>query len=223
MQLRQIMGLLIASASISSLLLPGCTQERNFDRVQTPSPAPEPALQTQQPTPAAQPQEREADVPYVPTPNAVVERMLEIANVTGDDVLYDLGSGDGRIVITAAQKYGTRGTGIDINPELVEQSRENAREAGVADRVEFVQQDLFQTDLSNATVVTLYLLPDVNLKLRPKLLQELKPGTRIVSHSFDMGDWQPERVEQVQGPSRQHAIYYWVVPENVPENLTQTD
>ena len=212
MQLHRIMGLLITSLSFGSILFSGCAQQRNFDEVQ-------PTPQTQQPTPTVQAQERKADVPYVPTPNAVVTRMLEVANVKGDDILYDLGSGDGR-VITAAQKHGTRGTGIDINPDLVRRSQTNAQTAGVADRVKFVQQDLFQTDLSDATVVTLYLLPDINLKLRPKLLRELRPGTRIVSHDFDMGEWKPERVERVQGFARQHTIYYWVVPEQVPENLS---
>lgn len=212
MQLQRMIGLLITSVSFGSILFAGCAQQRNFDEVQ-------PNTQTQQPALNVQTQERKADVPYVPTPNEVVERMLQIANVSGDDVLYDLGSGDGRIVITAAQQFGTRGTGIDINPELVQQSRENAQKAGVADRVEFVQQDLFQTDLSKATVVTLYLLPDVNLRLQPKLLRELKPGTRIVSHDYDMGEWEPEQVVQVQGPNRQHTVYYWVVPENVPDNL----
>ena len=216
MQLKRIMGLLIASMSVGSVVLAGCAQQRNFDEVQTSQTTP----QTQQSAPTVQAQEREADVPYVPTPNEVVDRMLQLANVTGDDTLYDLGSGDGRIVITAAQRYGTRGTGIDINPELVQQSQANAQAANVADRVEFVQQDLFQTNLSNATVVTLYLLPDINLKLRPKLLRELKPGTRIVSHDFDMGEWEPEQVVQVQGPNRQHTIYYWIVPENVPQNLS---
>ena len=216
MQLKRIMGLLIASMSVGSVVLAGCAQQRNFDEVQTSQTTP----QTQQSAPTVQAQEREADVPYVPTPNEVVDRMLQLANVTGDDTLYDLGSGDGRIVITAAQRYGTRGTGIDINPELVQQSQANAQSANVADRVDFVQQDLFQTDLSNATVVTLYLLPNINLKLRPKLLRELKPGTRIVSHDFNMGEWEPEQVVQVQGPDRQHTIYYWVVPENVPQNLS---
>jgi predicted O-methyltransferase YrrM len=216
MQLKRIMGLLIASMSVGSVVLAGCAQQRNFDEVQTTQTTP----QTQQPAPTVQAQQRQADVPYVPTPNEVVDRMLQLANVTGDDTLYDLGSGDGRIVITAAQRYGTRGTGIDINPELVQQSQANAQAANVADRVEFVQQDLFQTDLNKATVVTLYLLPDINLKLRPKLLRELKPGTRIVSHDFNMGEWEPEQVVQVQGPNRQHTIYYWVVPENVPPNLS---
>jgi hypothetical protein len=118
MQLKRIMGLLIASMSVGSVVLAGCAQQRNFDEVQTSQTTP----QTQQSAPTVQAQEREADVPYVPTPNEVVDRMLQLANVTGDDTLYDLGSGDGRIVITAAQRYGTRGTGIDINPELVQQS-----------------------------------------------------------------------------------------------------
>jgi ribosomal protein L11 methylase PrmA len=155
----------------------------------------------------------------VPTPNEVVMGMLNLAKVSKDDVLYDLGSGDGRIVITAAQKFGTRGTGVEINPQLVQQSRENARKAGVSDRVRFVQQDLFKTDLSKATVVTLYLLPEINLKLRPKLLRELKPGTRIVSHAFNMGDWKPDKVVLVKAPDRQRILYYWVVPEKGPDNL----
>jgi ribosomal protein L11 methylase PrmA len=127
-------------------------------------------------------------------------------------VVYDLGCGDGRIVITAALKYGARGVGVDIDPERIKESNENARKAGVADRVKFLQQDLFETNFSEATVVTLYLLPDVNLKLRPKLLSELRPGTRIVSHAFDMGDWKPEKVMKVVGLDRERTIYYWVVP-----------
>ncbi len=144
--------------------------------------------------------------------------MLQLANVQKSDVLYDLGSGDGRIVVTAAQKYGTRGVGIDINPERISEANANARAAKVTDRVQFRQQDLFKTDLSEATVVT-YLLPDINVKLRPQLFKQLKPGTRIVSHDFDMAEWKPERVVQVQGPTRQHTLYYWVVPKTVPANL----
>jgi len=147
------------------------------------------------------------DVPFVPTPEAVVDRMLEVAKVGPNDVVYDLGSGDGRIVIAAAKK-GARAVGIDIDPQRIREARENARKAGVGKRVEFRQGDLFQADLSGATVVTLYLLSAVNQKLRPKLLSELKPGTRIVSHAFDMGDWKPESVEHV-GSS---TIYSWVVP-----------
>lgn len=197
MQLQKLLTLLVTGASISSLAISGCTQERQFE---TQSPATSSSIQSPQPQP---------DVPYVPTPQTVVDRMLTIAKVNKNDVLYDLGSGDGRIVITAAQNYGTRGVGIDINPERIKDANNNVRQAGVTDLVEFRQQDLFQSDLSKATVVTLYLLPEVNLKLRPKLLKELKPGTRIVSHAFNMGDWQPERIEQVDGST----IYYWVVPK----------
>ena len=217
MQLQRMLLLLITGISVASLGIAGCTQQRNFEaEAQAPTTTP-----VQSPAPALPPQEREADVPFVPTPQPVVNAMLDLAKVGPNDVLYDLGSGDGRIPITAAQKYGVRrATGIDINPQLVQRSRDNAQTAGVSDRVEFRQQDLFNTDLSQATVVTLYLLPDVNLKLRPKLLQELKPGTRIVSHNYTMGEWKPERVVQVQSAGgREHTLYYWVVPETVPENL----
>ena len=149
------------------------------------------------------------DVPYVPTPDPVVAGMLAIAKVGPKDVVFDLGSGDGRIVIAAARQHGARGVGIDIDPERVKEARENAHKAGVAGRVEFREGDLFKADISEASVVTLYLLPRVNLELRPKLLAELKPGTRIVSHGFDMGDWQPVATRRV-GTS---TVYYWVVPE----------
>jgi cyclopropane fatty-acyl-phospholipid synthase-like methyltransferase len=141
--------------------------------------------------------------------------MLQVVKVGKNDVLYDLGSGDGRVVNTAAQKFGTCGVGIDINPERIKKVNENAQKAGITDRVKFIQQDLFNTDFSKATVVTLYLLPEVNAKLRPKLLKELKPGSRIVSHAFDMGDWKPQQTLNVEGKT----IYYWVVPEQVPANL----
>ncbi|HVL76568.1 MAG TPA: class I SAM-dependent methyltransferase [Noviherbaspirillum sp.] len=151
------------------------------------------------------------DVPYVPTPQPVVDRMLELAQVTDKDVVYDLGSGDGRIVVTAAREYGARGVGIDLNPQRVAEARANAKEAGVQDRVEFRVGDLFQTDLSEATVVTLYLLTSVNYKLRPQLWRQLRPGTRVVSHAFDMGDeWPPEKVERVGGST----IYYWTITED---------
>jgi ribosomal protein L11 methylase PrmA len=120
------------------------------------------------------------DVPFVPTPEVVVDKMLELAKVGPSDVVYDLGSGDGRIVITAAKQYGARGIGVDIDPDRVREARQNAKAAGVADRVQFKEGDLFNTDLSEATVVTLYLLPEVNMRLRPKLFRELKPGTRVV-------------------------------------------
>jgi len=157
---------------------------------------------------AGQAPKRELDVPYVPTRDTVVAGMLELAGVKKGDIVYDLGCGDGRIVITAAQKFGTRGTGIDIDPDRIREAKENARKAGVADRVKFLEQDLFVSKFSDATVVTLYLLPSLNLKLRPRLLQELKPGTRIVSHSFDMGDWKPDKSIEVDG----EQLFYWVVP-----------
>jgi SAM-dependent methyltransferase len=157
------------------------------------------------------PLEKEPEVPYVPTHERIVREMLKVANVKKNDVLYDLGSGDGRIVITAAKRFGTRGVGVDIDPVRVKEARENAVKAGVTDKVKFLQQDLFETDIREATVVTLYLLPEVNLRLRPKLLSDLKPGTRVVSHNYDMGDWTPLKTLQVRVPE-EHTIYYWVVP-----------
>jgi SAM-dependent methyltransferase len=160
-------------------------------------------------------QDRKPDVEYVPTPHQVVAEMLRVAGVTKDDVLYDLGCGDGRVVIMAAKQHGARGVGIDIDPQRIKESRENARQAGVNKRVKFQQQDLFETDFREATVVTLYLLPKLNLQLRPKLLSELKPGTRVVSHDFDMDDWQPDKMLRVPGPSYEHSVYFWVIPANV--------
>lgn len=157
------------------------------------------AQQAQAPT-------RQPDVIYVPTPPEVVDAMLRLAKVTKDDVVYDLGSGDGRIVITAAQKYGARGIGFDIDPQRIAEATANLQQAGVGDRVRFVQADLFEQDLSGATVITLYLLPSLNMKLRPTLWK-LKPGTRIVSHSFDMGDWEPEATENING----RTVYFWTV------------
>jgi len=157
---------------------------------------------------AAQTPPRGVDVPYVPTPEPVVNAMLKLAQVKRGDVLYDLGSGDGRIVIAAAKRYGVRGTGVDIDPERIREANANARKAGVSARVRFLNEDLFDIDFRDATVVTLYLLPRINLKLRPKLLAELRPGTRIVSHGFDMGDWKPERVAEVGNST----IYLWTIP-----------
>ena len=152
------------------------------------------------------------DVPYQPSSEEVVRAMLEIAKVGKRDLLYDLGCGDGRIVIAAAQKAGARGVGVDLDPERIKESIENARKAHVTDRVQFFQRDLFQTKIGNATVVMLYLWPEVNLKLRPKLFQELKPGTRVVSHSHDMGDWEPDQTITAPGG---HKIHLWVIPANV--------
>jgi len=155
----------------------------------------------------AQQPEIHKDVPFVPTPPDVVEAMLKLGGVKQGDVLYDLGCGDGRIVVMAAQKFGARGTGIDIDPARIREARENARQAGVTDRVRFLRQNLFDADVHDATIVTLYLLPDVNLKLRPILLRQLKPGTRIVSHQFDMGDWQPDKKIDLDW----RTIYLWTV------------
>ena len=148
------------------------------------------------------------DIHYVPTPPEVVDAMLAVAKVTAADVVYDLGSGDGRIPITAAQKYGARGVGIELDRDLVSEANRNARAAGVQDRVRFRQGDLFRQDLRPATVVTLFLSPSVNLRLQSKLLRELRPGTRVVSHQFPIGDWTPLSEQEVAG----RKIYFWIVP-----------
>jgi predicted O-methyltransferase YrrM len=214
MQLKQMLKVAVTSILASSLFLAGCAQQ-NTQTQATPTPTSPQA----QPTPDARKPQREPDVVYVPTPQVVVDKMLEMAKVSKNDVLYDLGSGDGRIVITAAQKFGTRGIGIEINPQLVDRANENAKKAGVSDKVEFREQDLFKTDFSEATVLTLYLLPELNLRLRPTLLKSLKPGTKIVSHDFSMGIWKPDQVAKVQGPRREHMVYLWTVPQEVPPNL----
>ena len=161
-------------------------------------------------------QEPESLAPFVPTPQDVVDRMLELANVGPNDVVYDLGCGDGRIVITAAERYGARGVGIDIDPQRVAESKANARLAGVNHLVEFFEQDAMKVDVSDATVVTLYLLSSSLLKLRPLLTRQLSPGSRIVSHAFSMGDWEADRVERftdVRGNSR--TLYVWTTDGTV--------
>lgn len=152
---------------------------------------------------------REPDVRYEPTPRQVVRQMLRLAEVGPNDVVYDLGSGDGRIPITAAREFGARGVGIEIQPALVRRAEANAREAGVTDRVTFRNEDLFEADFRDATVITLFLYPDVNMRLRPKLLRELKPGTRVVSYWHDMGDWKPDKIDS----ARRATIYLWRIPE----------
>jgi SAM-dependent methyltransferase len=162
------------------------------------------------------PQFRGYDVPFVPTPTEVVDEMLRLADVKSGDLLYDLGCGDGRIVIAAAGRFGIKAVGIDIDPVRITESNENAAKAGVTDKVRFIQQDLFEADFKDATVVTMYLLTSVNRRLRPKLLAELKPGTRLVSHSFDMGEWQPDKTSLVTTSfADQRDVHYWVVPANV--------
>jgi ribosomal protein L11 methylase PrmA len=157
----------------------------------------------------AQKAPRTPDVIFVPTPQEVVEDMLRLVNVKKGDVLYDLGSGDGRIPITAAKLYGVRAVGIDIDPQRVAEAQDNAKKAGVTHLVEFRQADLFMSDFREASVVTLYLLPELNVKLRPRLLQELKPGTRIASHQFDMGDWKADKKLESSG----RVIYFWLIPD----------
>lgn len=152
------------------------------------------------------------DVPYEPTPHAVVKGMIDLAEVRSGDVVYDLGCGDGRIVIAAVRRPGVRGVCVEIDAELLRQSRENAARAGVADRIRFVEGDLFEAPIADATVVTLYLWPHVNLRLRPRLLSELRPGTRVVSHSHDMGDWAPERRVVVSIRRKDAVLYRWTIP-----------
>lgn len=155
---------------------------------------------------------RKPDVIYVPTPPEVVDEMLRLAEIKKGDVLYDLGCGDGRIVIAAAKKYGIRAVGIDIDPERIKQAEENARAAGVEKLVKFRQEDLFEADIREATVVTLYLLESLNKRLRPKLFSDLKPGARIVSHAFGMGEWEPEMKSNVDG----RMVYLWRIPPELP-------
>ena len=185
-------------------------------------------------------QQKKPEVPFVPTPNEVVAEMLRMANVGKDDVLYDLGCGDGRIVITAVKKFGCRGVGVDIDPNRIKECRENAREAGVSDSVQFILMDLFEVDLSEATVVTLYLLPQVNIRLRPKLLRELNPGTRVVSHEFNMGDWESDATSEMETEdyrdlyqedpwdlnffydSIRHLVFFWIIPGDAKGTWTIT-
>jgi SAM-dependent methyltransferase len=157
-------------------------------------------------------QDQAPGAPFVPTPLPVVERMLELAKVGPGDVVYDLGSGDGRVVITAAQRYGARGVGIELNPVWVRDARRFAEQLGVTDKVTFRIEDLFTTDLREATVVTLYLYPAMNRKLAPRFLAELKPGARIVSHEYGIGDWPPDKTEEMVVNGERHVIHFWTVP-----------
>ena len=151
------------------------------------------------------------DVPYVPTPQEVVDRMLQLGKVKTGEYHIDLGSGDGRIAVTSAAKHGARSLGVDLNPVRIEEARANAKKAGVSDRVTFELKNLFETDISRADIVTMYLLPSVNIDLRPKVLRDMWPGTRVVSHAFDMGDWQADHRESVTG----RTVYLWIVPARV--------
>ena len=156
---------------------------------------------------------REPDVPYEPTPQHVVELMLQLAKVGPNDLVYDLGCGDGRIVIAAVKAFGARGVCVDIDPERIRESRANAEQAGVAPRIRFLNQDLFETDIGDATVVTLFLYPDVNLKLRPKLWRDLAPGTRVVSYVHDMREWKPRETRTVQTGRGSRNVYLWIIEQ----------
>jgi len=160
-------------------------------------------------------QQKQLDVPYVPTKYPVVDEMLRIAKIDKADIVYDLGCGDGRLVIGAAQKYGARGVGFDIDPERIQECKENAAKAGVTNRVQFIEQDLFTADFREATAMTIYLLTSVNLKLRPKMLRELRPGTRVVSHNFGMGEWKADESSEVMVDDISHEVYLWIIPANV--------
>jgi SAM-dependent methyltransferase len=166
-----------------------------------------------QQSPVAPPVLRAPDVRYEPTPMEVVHAMLRLADVKAGDVVYDLGCGDGRIVITAARQVGARGVCVDIDPRRIAESRENARQAGVMEQIRFLNEDLFVTELGDATVVTLFLSPELNLRVRPKLLRELKRGTRVVSHWHHMGDWAPQATVRVRNGGRESPIYLWIFPD----------
>lgn len=199
---------LLGIAAIGLVTLTGCGEHPRFANANRAAAATPAAVST--PTPDTD--EPKLDVPYVPTPAAVMDEMLAMAEVKKDDILYDLGSGDGRIPIAAAKRFGTRGVGIDLDPERIKEANENAKKENVTDKVKFIEGDIFKEDFSEATVVTLYLLPDVNIELRPKLLA-MKPGTRIVSHNYNMGDWEPETSKKVVVGATDHWVHFWRVPE----------
>lgn len=165
-------------------------------------------------------QQKQLDVPYVPTKYPVVDEMLRMADIQKSDIVYDLGCGDGRLVVGAAQKYGAHGVGFDIDPERIQESWENATKAGVKNLVQFFEQDLFQADFHEATAMTIYLLTSVNLRLRPKLLRELRPGTRLVSHNFGMGEWKPDQSSEVMVDDISHDVFLWIIPANVSGTWT---
>jgi hypothetical protein len=203
----------LALFALGALLVSSACDDADFPET-PPKAAPAPARFASPPTisvAAIDPSSVKRDAPYVPTPHETVAEMLRMARVTPDDIVYDLGSGDGRIVISAARDFGARGVGIEIDPARIETALANAEDAGVTDRVRFIQQDLFEADLSEATVVTLYLLPTVNFRLRPKLLAELRPGTPVVSHAFSMTDWDPDD----QRDLGEDIVFLWIVPAKI--------
>jgi SAM-dependent methyltransferase len=209
--------LLVCAVLVGGLLpLTGCAQDPDTASKSSPDTTTAPIPQSAS-APSLVDSTVEADVPFVVTPENTVQGMLELAGVSESDVVYDLGSGDGRIPITAAERYGARGVGIEIKSDLVQRARKRATLAGVSDRVEFRRQDIFKADFSDATVVTMYLFPEVNLRLRPMLFEQLEPGTRVVSHSFDMNGWEPDSTVNVDGD----ILYLWTIPEEIPDHLTE--
>jgi SAM-dependent methyltransferase len=197
------LGLLLACSALALVALPGCEDISRRSVATESGASPDTSISK--------------DVAYIPTPQWLVDRMLAVADVSENDVVYDLGSGDGRLVITAAKQYDARGVGIEIEPELVRTARAKARLAGVSDRVTFRKGNLFDVDLHDATVVTLYLRERLNLRLRPKLFRQLDPGDRVVSHRFGMGNWTPDRVVT----TGDRTIYLWTIPAQVPDSLQQ--
>jgi SAM-dependent methyltransferase len=161
------------------------------------------------------------DVPFVPTPQPVVDEMLRLAAPKEGEMLYDLGCGDGRIVVTAAKKYKVKGIGVDIDPQRIKESNENAKKEGVTDRVKFLEKNLFEMDFSDADILCMYLLTSVNAKLKPKILEDMKPGARVVSHAFDMGDWKPDKTVQVAS-SNNRTVYFWLIPARVDGTVEVT-
>lgn len=232
---RQITSLATVLLGVASLAVENSAAQSDSDKavddfiarvlqlkIDSYSPTPLTAAQTTELASPATPYKK-PDIHYVPTPPELVEVMLDMAKAGKDDIVYDLGSGDGRLVITAAKKYRARGTGIDIDPERIREARENAKKAGVEDKVRFVEQDLFQSDFHDATVVTLYLLNELNLRLRPRILAQIKPGTRVVSHAFTMGEWEPDAQKTIEIRGESYDAYYWVVPANISGRWKVTD
>jgi SAM-dependent methyltransferase len=203
---RNVFGVVVAAMVLSSFCV-----ARLHAQAETPAGAG--AAAPAAPAAEAPAKEVHKDVPYVPTPEPVVAKMIELAKVTPDDVAYDFGCGDGRLVIAAVKAGAKRGLGVDIDPQRIKEANENAKAAGVTDKVQFLEKDLFTMDFKDATVLTMYLLPSVNMKLRPKILDEMKPGSRVVSHAFDMEDWEPEQEVTVE-PGGQ-TVYMWTVPAKV--------
>ncbi len=228
MQPNSPLKILFVTMSAGTFLLAGCSQQKTSElstNLATTNPN---TVEVQQSTSQAKPIERQPDAEYVPAPQGTIEHAMKEVKVGKDDIVYDLGSGDGRIPITAAKKFGARGVGIEIDPQLVKKSNDNAKNAGVTDKVKFIQQDIFKSNFSDATVVFLYLGDDINIKLRPQLFKQLKPGTRVVSLQHHMGDWvdyddvdyfQCNPEDTCSQEDRCSQIYMWTIPKNVPENL----